>query len=204
MREPNRDIQLCSPTTSVPKSGSSGMIQYLQSWFPGWGGWYGESQDPDRPEELLTSPSSWDILGENSVQVYFAKIRHLIPLLKQTSFVSLNYCDLCGEIFVQQRQKTCSIPWRTLIPSTHSLGEITCLLGWSSCWRRAESCSFTRTKLETGYMKAESSSWNSQVCRNRKWSICMKFSAGLSLSQITIHFKPFISYTLNLLYHLLI
>lgn len=40
------------------------MIQYLQSWFPGWGGWYGESHDPERPEELLTSPSSWDILGE--------------------------------------------------------------------------------------------------------------------------------------------
>lgn len=38
------------------------MIQYLQSWFPGWGGWYG-AQDPDKPEELLTSPSSWDILG---------------------------------------------------------------------------------------------------------------------------------------------
>lgn len=56
-------MQLCSPTTSVPKSGSSGMIQYLQSWFPGWGGWYGESED--RPEELLTSPSSWDILGES-------------------------------------------------------------------------------------------------------------------------------------------
>lgn len=40
------------------------MIQYLQSWFPGWGGWYGDSQDPDMPEELLPSPSSWDILGE--------------------------------------------------------------------------------------------------------------------------------------------
>ncbi|KAM9343202.1 intermembrane lipid transfer protein VPS13D isoform 1-T1 [Pholidichthys leucotaenia] len=40
------------------------MIQYLQSWFPGWGGWYGYSQDPDRPEELLPSPSSWDILAE--------------------------------------------------------------------------------------------------------------------------------------------
>ncbi|CAF95657.1 unnamed protein product, partial [Tetraodon nigroviridis] len=62
VREPSSDLQLCSPTTSVPRSGSSGMIQYLQSWFPGWGGWYGESQDPDRPEELLTSPSSWDIL----------------------------------------------------------------------------------------------------------------------------------------------
>uniref|UniRef100_A0A3B4T2L0 Vacuolar protein sorting 13 homolog D n=1 Tax=Seriola dumerili TaxID=41447 RepID=A0A3B4T2L0_SERDU len=40
------------------------MIQYLQSWFPGWGGWYGDSQDPNRPEELLPSPSSWDILAE--------------------------------------------------------------------------------------------------------------------------------------------
>ncbi|XP_062282583.1 intermembrane lipid transfer protein VPS13D isoform X2 [Scomber scombrus] len=63
VREPSSDPPPCSPTTSIPKSGSSGMIQYLQSWFPGWGGWYGDSQDPDRvPEELLPSPSSWDIL----------------------------------------------------------------------------------------------------------------------------------------------
>nr|XP_043893555.1 vacuolar protein sorting-associated protein 13D isoform X3 [Solea senegalensis] len=64
VREPSSDPQPCSPSTSIPKSGSSGMIQYLQSWFPGWGGWYGDSQDPDRPEELLPSPSSWDILAE--------------------------------------------------------------------------------------------------------------------------------------------
>ncbi|XP_067382192.1 intermembrane lipid transfer protein VPS13D isoform X3 [Channa argus] len=63
VREPSSDPQSHSPTTSIPKSGS-GMIQYLQSWFPGWGGWYGDSQDPDRPEELLPSPSSWDILAE--------------------------------------------------------------------------------------------------------------------------------------------
>ncbi|XP_072222806.1 intermembrane lipid transfer protein VPS13D isoform X2 [Leuresthes tenuis] len=64
VREPSSDPQPALPTTSIPKSGSSGMIQYLQSWFPGWGGWYGDSQDPDRPEELLPSPSSWDILAE--------------------------------------------------------------------------------------------------------------------------------------------
>lgn len=46
------------------------MIQYLQSWFPGWGGWYGDSQDPDRPEELMPSPSSWDILGEKLTHVW--------------------------------------------------------------------------------------------------------------------------------------
>ncbi|KAM4563375.1 intermembrane lipid transfer protein VPS13D isoform 4-T4 [Odontesthes bonariensis] len=64
VREPSGDPQPVLPTTSIPKSGSSGMIQYLQSWFPGWGGWYGDSQDPNRPEELLPSPSSWDILAE--------------------------------------------------------------------------------------------------------------------------------------------
>ncbi|XP_056240495.1 intermembrane lipid transfer protein VPS13D isoform X3 [Seriola aureovittata] len=62
VREPSSDHQPYADTTSIPKSGSSGMIQYLQSWFPGWGGWYGDSQDPNRPEELLPSPSSWDIL----------------------------------------------------------------------------------------------------------------------------------------------
>ncbi|KAM8754085.1 intermembrane lipid transfer protein VPS13D isoform 1-T2 [Acanthopagrus schlegelii] len=64
LREPSSEPKPSSPTTSIPKSGSSGMIQYLQSWFPGWGGWYGDSQDPDRPEALLPSPSSWDILAE--------------------------------------------------------------------------------------------------------------------------------------------
>ncbi|XP_074536599.1 intermembrane lipid transfer protein VPS13D [Halichoeres trimaculatus] len=64
VREPSGELQTCPPPASIPKSNSSGMIQYLQSWFPGWGGWYGESQDPDRPEELLPSPSSWDILAE--------------------------------------------------------------------------------------------------------------------------------------------
>ncbi|XP_077367984.1 intermembrane lipid transfer protein VPS13D isoform X2 [Festucalex cinctus] len=63
VRETSNDPQACSPTASIPKSGSSGMIQYLQSWFPGWGGWYGDSLDPDRgPDVLLPSPSSWDIL----------------------------------------------------------------------------------------------------------------------------------------------
>ncbi|XP_054629816.1 intermembrane lipid transfer protein VPS13D isoform X1 [Dunckerocampus dactyliophorus] len=65
VRDPSSEQQPCSPTTSIPKSGSSGMIQYLQSWFPGWGGWYGDSLDPDKgPEVLLPSPSSWDILAE--------------------------------------------------------------------------------------------------------------------------------------------
>ncbi|XP_027135435.1 vacuolar protein sorting-associated protein 13D isoform X3 [Larimichthys crocea] len=64
VRDPSSDPQQCSPNTSISKSESSGMVQYLQSWFPGWGGWYGDSQNPDRPEELLPSSSSWDILAE--------------------------------------------------------------------------------------------------------------------------------------------
>ncbi|KAM4737865.1 intermembrane lipid transfer protein VPS13D isoform 3-T3 [Anableps anableps] len=64
VREPSGSPQPSPPNTSVPKSGSSRMIQYLQSWFPGWGGWYGNTQDLDAPEELLPSPSSWDILAE--------------------------------------------------------------------------------------------------------------------------------------------
>ncbi|XP_068605139.1 intermembrane lipid transfer protein VPS13D [Brachionichthys hirsutus] len=63
VREASSEPEPCSPTASIPKSGSSGMIQYLQSWFPGWGGWYGDLQDPNRPEALLPSPS-WDILAE--------------------------------------------------------------------------------------------------------------------------------------------
>ncbi|XP_076023177.1 intermembrane lipid transfer protein VPS13D isoform X2 [Genypterus blacodes] len=62
-REPSSDPQPCPLTKPIPKSGSSGMIQYLQSWFPGWGGWYGDSQDAERdPDELLPSSASWDIL----------------------------------------------------------------------------------------------------------------------------------------------
>ncbi|XP_028308916.1 vacuolar protein sorting-associated protein 13D isoform X3 [Gouania willdenowi] len=64
VREPSCELQPDSPTSAIPKRGSSSMIQYLQSWFPGWGGWYGESIDPEMPEELLPSPSSWDILAE--------------------------------------------------------------------------------------------------------------------------------------------
>lgn len=36
------------------------MLQYLQSWFPGWGGWYGDCQETleaDPFEGLLTETS---------------------------------------------------------------------------------------------------------------------------------------------------
>lgn len=64
VREPSSSPPAALSATSVPKSGSYRMIQYLQSWFPGWGGWSGNTQDLDTPEELLPSPSSWNILRE--------------------------------------------------------------------------------------------------------------------------------------------
>uniref|UniRef100_A0A3Q2EIY1 Vacuolar protein sorting 13 homolog D n=1 Tax=Cyprinodon variegatus TaxID=28743 RepID=A0A3Q2EIY1_CYPVA len=64
VREPSGSPQPGPANTSIPKSGSSRMIQYLHSWFPGWGGWYGNAQDLDTPQELLPSPSSWDILED--------------------------------------------------------------------------------------------------------------------------------------------
>ncbi|XP_078806203.1 intermembrane lipid transfer protein VPS13D isoform X4 [Oryzias latipes] len=64
IKEPSVECQPELSATTIQKSGSSGMIQYLQSWFPGWGGWYGDSENLVRPEEPLPSPSSWSILAE--------------------------------------------------------------------------------------------------------------------------------------------
>nr|XP_023697192.1 vacuolar protein sorting-associated protein 13D isoform X3 [Paramormyrops kingsleyae] len=73
LREPMSDVAACSPADSIPKSGSSGMLQYLQSWFPGWGGWYGDSdpvpegsveaQAAAAADKLLTDQGTWDMLA---------------------------------------------------------------------------------------------------------------------------------------------
>jgi len=47
------------------------MIQYLQSWFPGWGGWYGGSERG--PGDLLPGTAQWEILGEFSNFAYWKK-----------------------------------------------------------------------------------------------------------------------------------
>lgn len=61
-----------SPSAAAGDShgSSSGMLQYLQSWFPGWGGWYGYAQqtyEGEPFEGLLPDPKEqWnpeDILG---------------------------------------------------------------------------------------------------------------------------------------------
>ncbi|XP_068395015.1 intermembrane lipid transfer protein VPS13D isoform X6 [Eschrichtius robustus] len=58
LAESLREPQLYSPGESPgdpEPSGGSGMLQYLQSWFPGWGGWYGQQNPEGKPVEGLTA-----------------------------------------------------------------------------------------------------------------------------------------------------
>lgn len=68
VRESVSEAEVSPPSGSIPKSGSSGMIQYLQSWFPGWGGWYRSvERGPDgqpMTDDLMPGTTQWDILGE--------------------------------------------------------------------------------------------------------------------------------------------
>lgn len=67
LREPQLDPLGDSPGDPGP-GGGSGMLQYLQSWFPGWGGWYGQQSPEGKPVEgLMAEPQEqWtpeEILG---------------------------------------------------------------------------------------------------------------------------------------------
>ncbi|EQB79033.1 vacuolar protein sorting 13 D-like protein [Camelus ferus] len=54
LREPQFDSPGDSPA-DPDTGGGSGMLQYLQSWFPGWGGWYGQQSPEGKPVEGLTA-----------------------------------------------------------------------------------------------------------------------------------------------------
>uniref|UniRef100_A0A667ILP4 Vacuolar protein sorting 13 homolog D n=1 Tax=Lynx canadensis TaxID=61383 RepID=A0A667ILP4_LYNCA len=54
LREPQSDSPGDSPGDPEP-SGGSRMLQYLQSWFPGWGGWYGQQSPEGRAVEGLSA-----------------------------------------------------------------------------------------------------------------------------------------------------
>ncbi|XP_044308193.1 vacuolar protein sorting-associated protein 13D isoform X3 [Varanus komodoensis] len=74
IKEPLSDA-LAGMSEAEPESHSStGMLQYLQSWFPGWGGWYGESKEAlekDTFEGLLSeAPEQWrpeDVTGADEL-----------------------------------------------------------------------------------------------------------------------------------------
>uniref|UniRef100_A0A8C2SZ41 Vacuolar protein sorting 13 homolog D n=1 Tax=Coturnix japonica TaxID=93934 RepID=A0A8C2SZ41_COTJA len=70
IKEPLPDSPGASPSAESAHGSSTGMLQYLQSWFPGWGGWYGYTQQPYEGEPfeglLPDSQKQWnpeDILG---------------------------------------------------------------------------------------------------------------------------------------------
>ncbi|XP_058408923.1 intermembrane lipid transfer protein VPS13D isoform X7 [Diceros bicornis minor] len=54
LREPQFDSPGDSPG-DPEAGGGSGMLQYLQSWFPGWGGWYGQQTPEGKPVEGLSA-----------------------------------------------------------------------------------------------------------------------------------------------------
>ncbi|XP_072833810.2 intermembrane lipid transfer protein VPS13D [Pogona vitticeps] len=60
IKEPLPDSLETTPETepTAAASSRSGMLQYLQSWFPGWGGWYGDSQETAETFEGLLSETS--------------------------------------------------------------------------------------------------------------------------------------------------
>lgn len=87
LREPQFDSPGDSPG-DPETSGGSGMLQYLQSWFPGWGGWYGQQTPEGRPVEGLSAeqPEQWtpeEILGKVGAELCFLALgccegRHLV------------------------------------------------------------------------------------------------------------------------------
>ncbi|XP_029434245.1 vacuolar protein sorting-associated protein 13D isoform X2 [Rhinatrema bivittatum] len=93
LREPLSDLRGLSPAASPEQGGGSGMLQYLQSWFPGWGGWYGycqagegepgrgQQQEPWNPEEMLGADEFFDPTADTSWMNTFTKRDHVFARL---------------------------------------------------------------------------------------------------------------------------
>ncbi|XP_041275721.1 vacuolar protein sorting-associated protein 13D isoform X1 [Onychostruthus taczanowskii] len=96
VKEPLPDSIGGSPPAEARDS-SSGMLQYLQSWFPGWGGWYGYAQQtyegepfegllPDpkdqwNPEDILGTDEFFDPAADASNMNTFTKRDHVFAKL---------------------------------------------------------------------------------------------------------------------------
>ncbi|MEJ1272417.1 vacuolar protein sorting 13D [Cricetulus griseus] len=94
LREPQFDSPGASPG-DPDASGGSGMLQYLQSWFPGWGGWYGqqspegkvveglsaESHEHWTPEEILGTEEFFDPTVDASCMNTYTKRDHVFAKL---------------------------------------------------------------------------------------------------------------------------
>ncbi|XP_039242295.1 vacuolar protein sorting-associated protein 13D [Pipra filicauda] len=97
VKEPLPDSLGGSPTAESTHGSSTGMLQYLQSWFPGWGGWYGDTQQtyegepfegllPDpkeqwNPEDILGADEFFDPAADASSMNTFTKRDHVFAKL---------------------------------------------------------------------------------------------------------------------------
>ncbi|NWY00497.1 VP13D protein, partial [Nothoprocta ornata] len=97
VKEPLPDSPGVCPTTESAPGSSTGMLQYLQSWFPGWGGWYGYAQqtcegepfegllpDPQEqwnPEDILSADEFFDPAADASSMNTFTKRDHVFAKL---------------------------------------------------------------------------------------------------------------------------
>ncbi|XP_071432103.1 intermembrane lipid transfer protein VPS13D isoform X4 [Pithys albifrons albifrons] len=97
VKEPLPDTPGGSPAAEPAHGSGSGMLQYLQSWFPGWGGWYGDTQhtyggepfegllpDPKEqwnPEDILGSDEFFDPAADASNMNTFTKRDHVFAKL---------------------------------------------------------------------------------------------------------------------------
>ncbi|XP_045402047.1 vacuolar protein sorting-associated protein 13D isoform X2 [Lemur catta] len=94
LREPQSDSPGDSPGVPEP-GGGSGMLQYLQSWFPGWGGWYGQQTPEGKvveglsaeqheqwiPEEILGTEEFFDPTADASCMNTYTKRDHVFAKL---------------------------------------------------------------------------------------------------------------------------
>uniref|UniRef100_A0A8C5KMK6 Vacuolar protein sorting 13D n=1 Tax=Jaculus jaculus TaxID=51337 RepID=A0A8C5KMK6_JACJA len=107
LREPQFDSPAASPG-DAEAGGGSGVLRYLQSWFPGWGGWYGQqspegkvaeglSAEPHEqwiPEEILGTEEFFDPTADASCMNTYTKRDHVFAKLNvqlQRGIVTLSH-----------------------------------------------------------------------------------------------------------------
>ncbi|KAM8927222.1 intermembrane lipid transfer protein VPS13D [Pelodytes ibericus] len=117
LREPFSDPAVVSPASSPAGGQSSGMLHYLQSWFPGWGGWYGNPQEAGEdierltqeeqqekhwnPEEILSTDELFDPTADTANLNTFTKRDHI--------FAKLNFQLEGGTITLLHKEKSSSL-----------------------------------------------------------------------------------------------
>ncbi|KAG8434275.1 hypothetical protein GDO86_012595 [Hymenochirus boettgeri] len=114
LREPFSDPTDASPASSPKEQSKSGMLRYLQSWFPGWGGWYGNYQDASADIERLTEGQQpqepWDpenIMGSDEMYDPMTDSASLNTFTKRDNvFAKLNLKLKGGTVTLMHEEKS--------------------------------------------------------------------------------------------------